>query len=91
VRLSISLLPKPSGLNCAFRLLPVMITRLLLSIKKAAALQEDGWNLKQSIVYTMRSADHEGSLGTRDEIRMNAFASTGTGVQVRSDGAEDVI
>jgi hypothetical protein len=59
------------------RFLSVMITRLMLSLKKAAALQQDGWSFGEPTTYTgMRFAGRRGGVSTRDEIHLDNFAST---------------
>ena len=70
------------GSELRLRYLPVMITRLLLSLKKANASQAYGWSLGEPTVYTtMRFAEHRGGVGTRDEIRLDTFASTHEGTR----------
>ena len=60
-----------------FRFLPVMITRLLLSLKKASASREHGWSFGEpTIQTTMRFANHRGGASVRDEIPLDIFAST---------------
>ena len=59
------------------RYLPVMITRLLLSLKKANASQEHAWSLGEPATHTtMRFAEGRGGASTRDEIHLDTFAST---------------
>jgi len=59
------------------RFVPVMITRLLLSLKKAGASREDGWSLGEPTTHTaMRFADRRGGVATRDEIPLDSFMST---------------
>ena len=59
------------------RFIPVMITRLLLSLKKAGASRGDGWSLGELTTYTtMRFADRRGGVATRDEIPLDIFMST---------------
>ena len=58
------------------RFLPVMVTRLLLSLKKAGASREHGWNLGEPTAHTtLKFADHRGSVFTRDEIPLDTFTS----------------
>jgi len=65
-----------------------MITRLLLSLKEAAASQEQGWSLGELTAHaTLRFADRRGDVITRDEISLDTFASTREGTQIQSDGA----
>jgi hypothetical protein len=61
-----------------------MVTRLLLSLRKAVTLQEDGWSLKEPTTYTMRFAEDGGFRGTKDEIPLDTFASTSEGAQSRA-------
>ena len=64
------------------RFLPVMITRLLLSLKKVGAPQEDGWSFGESITYTtMNFAEPRGGAAGRDEVPLDTFASTQEGTQ----------
>jgi len=59
------------------RYLPVMITQLMLSLKKAATSQEHGWSLGEPSVHmTMRFARRRGGVSTRDDIRLESFTST---------------
>ena len=58
-----------------------MITRLLLSLKKATASQEKGWSLGEPTTHTsMRFAEGRG-VATRDEISLDTFANTHEGTQ----------
>ena len=66
------------------RYLPVMITRLLLSLRKANDAQEYEWSLGESTTDTMKFARHRGTLATNDEIRLDTFASTYEGAQSRA-------
>ena len=66
------------------RFLPVMVTRLLLSLKKAGASREHGWSLGEPTTHaTMKFADHRGGVSTRDEILLYTFASTHEGAQIQ--------
>ena len=59
------------------RFVPVMITRLLLSLKKAGTSREDGWSLEDPTTHTtMRFADLRGDVATRYEIPLDTFVST---------------
>jgi len=58
------------------RFLPMMITRLLLSLKKAVATQEYGWNLGEPTAHTtIRFAERRG-VARGDEIPLDIFPST---------------
>jgi hypothetical protein len=58
-----------------------MITRLLLSLKKAAASQYE-WTLGEPTTHTtVRFAERRGGVSTRDEMHLDLFASTHEGVQ----------
>ena len=59
------------------RFLPVMITRLLLSLKKAGAPKEHGWSLGEPTTHTTIRFAERRDLGTatRDEISLDTFAS----------------
>jgi len=59
-----------------------MTTRLLLSLKKAGALQEHGWSLGEpTMPTTMQFAERRGGDVTRGEIRLDIFAGTHEGNQ----------
>ena len=69
------------------RFIPVMITRLLLSLKKAGASREDGWSFGEPTTRTtLIFAHHRGGVATRDEIPLDTFVST----QERTQGPTDV-
>ena len=75
------------GSEPRLRFIPVMITRLMLSLKKAASSQERGWSLGESNTHaTMRFAERRGGIPTRDEICLDTFASTREGTPAKSDG-----
>jgi hypothetical protein len=64
------------------RFLPVMVTRLMLSLRKAALSQTPGWSLGEPTVHaTMKFAERRG-LTTRDEMRLDTFASMQEGTQL---------
>jgi hypothetical protein len=66
------------------RFIPVMVTRLMLSLKKAAASQQE-WNFGEPTTHTaMRFAERRGGVSTRDEIHLDIFASTHEGTQSRA-------
>ena len=70
------------GSDRHLRFLSVMITRLLLSLRKANASPEPGWSLRELTTHTtIRFAEHLGGVVTRDETRTDAFASTHEGTQ----------
>ena len=54
-----------------------MVARLMLSLKKAANPQEDGWSLGESTTHmtTVRFAERQGGVSTRDEVPLDTFAS----------------
>jgi len=55
----------------------MMVTRLLLSLKKASASKEDGWSFGEPTMHTtMKFAERRGGNVTRDEISMDTLAST---------------
>ena len=60
-----------------------MITRLMLSLKKAASRGEHGWSLGEPATHTaIRFAERRGGVYTRDEIRLDTvFARTDEGFQ----------
>jgi len=59
-----------------------MITRLLLSLRKAGASREDGWSLGEPITYTTISfAEPRDGAATRDEVPLDTFTSTQEGTQ----------
>jgi len=70
-----------------------MITRLLLSLRKANASQEHGWNLGESTTRTtLRFVERRGGGATVDAIYLDTFSSTHEGAQSqeRLDGVKDV-
>ena len=73
-----------TGSDQYFRYLSVMITRLLLSLRKANASQEHGWSFGEPTTHsTMRFAGRRGDISTRDEIHLDTFASTHERTQSR--------
>jgi hypothetical protein len=71
------------------RFLSVMIARLMLSLKKAAASQQGGWSFGEPTTYTsIRFAERRGD-STRDEIDLDIFASTHEGTQSRAIASDD--
>jgi len=74
-----------AGSDPRLRYLQVMITRLLLSLKKANASHEYAWNFGEPTAHTaMRFAERRGGISTRDEIRMDTFVSEHEGTQSRA-------
>jgi hypothetical protein len=70
------------GSEPRFRILPVMVTRLMLSLKKAATSQKHGWSLGEPTTHTnMRFAERRGDVSTGDEIHLDTFSSTQEGTQ----------
>jgi len=70
------------GSKPRFSFLPMMITRLMLSLKKSATPQEDGWGLGEPTKHsTIRFAERRGGDATRYEIRLDTLASTHEGTQ----------
>ena len=70
------------GFDPHLRYIPVMITRLLLSLKKANASKETTWNFGEPAAHTtMRFADRRGAVATRDEIRLDTFTITQEGTK----------
>ena len=59
------------------RFVPVMITRLLLSLKKAGDSRERGWSFGEPTTHTtIIFADRRGGAATRDEIPLDTFVGT---------------
>ena len=60
------------------RFLPVMVTRLLLSLKKASASREQGWSLGEPTTHTtMKFVERRGGITTKDiEIPLGTFSSS---------------
>ena len=59
-----------------------MITRLMLSLKKAGASQEHEWSLVVPTTdASVRFAERRGGVVTRDEIPLDNFSSTQEGAQ----------
>ena len=76
------LYPKPSGLNRIPRFLPVMTTRLLLSLRKASASQEHGWSFGEPTTYTsMRFSERRYDVAAGDATQLDTFVSTHEGPQ----------
>ena len=64
------------------RYLPVMITRLILSLKKADASKVQAWSLREPTAHTtMRFAERQGGAITGDEMRLDTFANMRDGTQ----------
>ena len=58
------------------RYLPVMITRLLLSLKKANAPQEHEWDLGGTAAHAnVRLGERRGGIVTKNEMCLETFAS----------------
>ena len=73
---------EPTGSDQCLRYLSVMITRLLLSLKKASTSQEHGWSFGEPTIHsTMRFAELRGGVSTRDEVPLDTFLSTHEGSQ----------
>ena len=59
------------------RFLPIMITRLLLSLKKAGSSKEDEWSLGGPTTHTtviFADCRLEGGVATRDETSLDTFS-----------------
>jgi len=70
------------GSETRLSFLPVMITRLMLSLKKAATSQVNGWSFGEPTIHsTIRFAERRGGVATRNEIRLDTFVSTHEGIQ----------
>jgi len=64
------------------RFLPMMITRLLLSLEKAGASQEHGRNFGEPTTYTiMNFAEYRRGVTMRDETPLHTLSSTREGGQ----------
>jgi len=65
--------------------LPVMVGRLMLSIKKAASSQGDGWSFGEPTINTsIRFAERRSIVGTGDEIHLGTFFSGDEEAQSRA-------
>ena len=77
------------------RYVPVMVTRLLLSLKKAATSPRHERSIGELTMHTtIRFAEHRGGAITRDEIHMDTFVSTHEETQSQTyakEAAEDFI
>ena len=74
--------PETAGSDPRPRLLPVIVARLMLSLKKAANPREDGWSLGEPTTHvTMRFAERQGGVSTRDEVPLDTFASMQEGTR----------
>ena len=71
---------KVVGSKPLVRLFPTMVTRLMLSLKKATT-QEDAWNFGEP---TMRFAEPRRVVTTRDEIPLDTFVSGSVGDRNRA-------
>jgi hypothetical protein len=70
------------GSELRLRFPPVMITRLMLSLKKAATSHEHGWSFGEPTTrVTLRFVDHRGGVAASDEINLDTFESTRVGSQ----------
>ena len=57
----------------------MMITRLLLSLKKASASKEPGWSFGEPTTHTtMKFADRRGGAAMRDEIPLDTLLVVST-------------
>lgn len=66
------------------RYIPVMITRLLLSLKKASS-EEYLWSLGELTTNTMRFAEHGGAMTTKDDsMHPDTVPSKQEGAQSRA-------
>ena len=64
------------------RYLPVMIARLILSLKKASVSQECVWSLGEpSTTTSVRFAGSQGLGATRDEIGLDTFGGRHEGAR----------
>ena len=63
------------------RYTPVMVTRLMLSLKKAAASQVDGWSFGEP---TIRFSEPQGAVVTSDEVRPDTFSNGYAGARSRA-------
>lgn len=73
-----------SASELRIRYIPVMITRLLLSLKKASS-EEYLWSLGELTTNTMRFAEHGGAMATRDDsIHPDTIPSKQEGAQSRA-------
>ncbi|KAF9644217.1 hypothetical protein BDM02DRAFT_3263685 [Thelephora ganbajun] len=62
--------------------LPVMVTRLMLSLKKSNASQTYAWSLAKPTVHTtMAFAERRGFAGTGDEVHLDTYPSGQGGTQ----------
>jgi len=81
------------GSDSCLRFPPVMITRLLLSLKKVNASQGHRWSFGEPTMHTtMRFAERRGGVTVRDAIYLDTFSSIHEGAQSqeRLDGVKDV-
>ena len=67
------------------RYLPVMVTRLLLSLRKVTASREYVWDFGNPTMDAMDFAKHRGPMATNEDIRLDTFASTSEGALRESD------
>ena len=68
------------------RYIPVMIARLMLSLKKAGDSQEHGWSLVVSTTHnSIRFAERRGGVVTRDETPLDNFRACRKGLKAGGD------
>lgn len=59
-----------------------MISRLMISLKKAATSTERGWNFGEPATHaTMKFAERRSVLTKSDDMRLDTFTSTHEGTQ----------
>ena len=77
--------------NPRLRYLPVMITRLMLSLRKTNVSQERGWRLGEPTTYTtIRFADHRDGTSMGDEIALGDLRARTGGLEIEPDGVNDI-
>ena len=72
------LVPKAAGTEPLVRYLPVMIARLMLSLRRAATLQESPWSFGEP---SIRFAEPQGPAAMSDEMCLDTFSSRHVGAR----------
>lgn len=76
---------EPTGSDQCLRFLSVMITRSLLSLRKAAASKGQGWSFGELTAHSaIRFDERRGGVSTEDGISLGTYASTHGGIQTQA-------
>ena len=75
---------EPTGSDQCLRFLSVMITRSLLSLRKAAASKGQGWSFGELTAHSAIRFDGRRGVSTEDGISLGTYASTHGGIQTQA-------